>query len=169
MVSRTTLKYISIFRPFLKKLKHFSSNTSIHPLFHLILLLINIMKYTSLQLKDRLPTDIWKIISEFNEFVFMKNDIILDVSRIHENILPRIYSSNAILYKNYIVLNISKYKKYSVLYNTNNKITVTFTRSCSFCKPTCKYCSPLSNEEEQEHGYNKNCYNECCCIVSFIY
>ena len=127
------------------------------------------MTYTSLQFKDRLPTDVWRLISEFNEFVFMKNDIILDVSRIHENILPRVYSNKAILYKNYIVLNISKYKKYSVLYNANNQITVTFTRSCSFCKPTCTYCNPLSNAEEQEHGYNKNCYNECCCIVSFIY
>lgn len=128
------------------------------------------MTYTSLQLKERLPTDVWRLIYEFNEFVFMKNHIILDVSRIHKNILPRIYSSKAILYKNYIVLNISKYKKYSVLYNANKQITVTFTRSCSFCKPTCKYCShSVTNEEEQEHGYNTNCYNECCCIVSFIY
>lgn len=128
------------------------------------------MTYTHIQLKDRFPTDVWRLISEFNNIVFMNNVIIVDVSRIHENILPRIYSSNAILYKNYIVLNISKYKKYSVLYNANNKITVTFTRSCSFCKPTCTYCSPfVSNDEEQEHGYNKNCYNECCCIVSFIY
>jgi hypothetical protein len=128
------------------------------------------MTYTSLQLKERLPIDIWRLISEFNEFVFINNDIIIDVSRINKNILPRIYCSNAILYKNYIVLNILKYEKYSVSYNTNNKITVTFTRSCSFCKPTCKYCChSVTNDEEQEHGYNTNCYNECCCIVSFIY
>jgi hypothetical protein len=133
---------------------------------------IDKMTYTHIQLKDRLPTDVWRLISEFNNIVFMNNVIIVDVSRIHKNILPHIYCSNAILYKNYIVLNISKYEKYSVSYNANNKITVTFTRSCSFCKPTCKYCCHFAaniNAEEQEHCYNKNCYNECCCIVSFIY
>lgn len=131
---------------------------------------IDKMTYTHIQLKDRLPTDVWRLISEFNNIVFMNNVIIVDVSRIHKNILPRIYCSNAILYKNYIVLNISKYEKYSVSYNANNKITVTFTRSCSFCKPTCKFCCHFAtNDEEREHCYNKNCYNECCCIVSFIY
>jgi len=133
---------------------------------------IDKMTYTHIQLKDRLPTDVWRLISEFNNIVFMNNVIIVDVSRIHKNILPRIYCSNAILYKNYIVLNISKYEKYSVSYNANNQIAVAFTRSCSFCKPTCTYCChSVTNDEkqEQEHGYSKNCYNECCCIVSFIY
>ena len=39
------------------------------------------MTYTSsLQLKERLPIDIWRLISEFNKILFMKNDIIVDVS-----------------------------------------------------------------------------------------
>jgi hypothetical protein len=38
------------------------------------------MTYTSLQLKERLPIDIWRLISEFNKIIFMKNDIIFDVS-----------------------------------------------------------------------------------------
>jgi len=141
----------------------------IETLFYNLFFYIDKMTYTSLQLKDRLPTDVWRLISEFNNIVFMNNVIIVDVSRINKNILPRIYCKNAIFYKNNIVLNISNYEKYSVLYNANNQITVTFTRSCSFCKPTCKYCSSSSNDEKQEHGYSINCCNNCCCIVSFIY
>jgi len=132
-----------------------------------------IMTYSYIQFKLRLPTDVWRLIFEFNHFLFINNLLILDLSRINllfENILPHIHCNKASFYQNYIVFHISRYQKYTVSYNPNNQITVTFTRSCSFCKPTCKYCYPfVSNAEEQEHGYSTNCYNNCCCIVSFIY
>jgi len=97
------------------------------------------MTYTSLQLKDRLPTDVWKLISEFSKIHFMKNDIIVDVSGMclaiekYLNCNPYSYINNMFVaplskrIDKYVLLKISDKKRYYVGRNKFGYLSQGFT------------------------------------------
>ena len=119
------------------------------------------MTYTSLQLKQRLPIDIWKLISEFNEFVFINNDIILDVSRMcaaiekYLNCKPYSYINNMLVapltrrIDKYVLLKISDKKRYYIGRNKFGYISQGYS-NCQLVD-----CNPFDMLSNSSH---RNCF-----------
>jgi hypothetical protein len=124
----------------------------------------SVMTHTSLQ--NKLPKDVWRVISEFNEFLFIGNKII-DVSNIHPTILKHRVVDGV------IVLDTSEFIRWTLTRSMDGTIMQTRSVSCGgLCNPPPnKYTINHRNKDgiiDLSFDYYIPLCNTCSCRTHYF-